>query len=105
MPLRCTKCGTVAQTQQDRMCECDADYFKPCETIHFLHPKGPGPQYTKGKRVTKVPGEPPTKDSVALNVCCKNSKPTEQRTFLAPLVSCKECIQFLNTLRQTKEES
>lgn len=87
------------------MCDCDGEYFKPCATIHFLHPKGPGPQYTKGKRVTKIPGEPPVKDSVPLNVCCDDKTNLEQCTFLAPLVSCPKCIEFLNTLRKSKEES
>jgi len=102
MPLRCTKCGTVAD---DRMCACDADYFKECPTIHFLHPKGPGKQYTKGKRITKVPGEQPTKVANVLNVCCDSNNSTEQCTFLAPLVSCPKCMKFLDTLRKQKEAS
>lgn len=102
MPLRCTKCLRVSP---DRMCDCDADYFQPCETIHFLHHKGPGPAYSKGKRITKVPGEPPVKDATPLNICCEERQGIEQCTFMASLVSCPKCLEFLDTLRKPKEES
>ena len=105
MPFKCTKCQKIVQSNEVQDCGCDENHFVECPTIHFLHPEGEGPLFSKKQKITRIPGhkEEINKDS-PLHIACTTRSGIQQCTVLASLISCPVCMAFLASKRVSKPE-
>jgi hypothetical protein len=103
MPFRCTNCNKVTQQLTEEEC-CDNSNPKECPKIHYLNRTATGPVYSRQMKKQGIAGSKPSSvlEPVELRLGCDTKKPLEQATILPSLVSCPECLSFLESIRPVK---
>ena len=112
MPFKCLNCKTVIQSMEQAECECENPYFVQCALVHYLHPEGPGQVYSKavqhnGASVDDEGFSRPltVKNMVTYKLCCKASTKSKNpnkpvtASILKSIVSCPDCLAFIETRR------
>lgn len=117
MPFKCINCNKIIQSMDQAECECESPFFVECATIHYIHKDGPGVVYSKilnngGASIDDEGFSKPLtiRNEQTLNLCCSVNKLNSKReqvhaTFMRSLVSCPDCLAFINKLnsRRTQE--
>ena len=115
MPFKCAQCGKVVQYMKDADCECSNPYFVQCALIHYIHPKATGEVVAKsynnqGASIDDEGFSKPitVKNQQQLRLACKVPK-TDKRnqtttSIMSSLVSCPDCLAFIEELKSRSKE-
>lgn len=97
MPLRCQTCEKVFQ---DKAEPCDKGNCRIVEamTIHYISPDGKGREVTKKIRYGTFNNNniETTEEQASLRLAC-NHNGNEQYTIYEPIITCKDCLEFINS--------
>lgn len=116
MPFKCAQCNKIVQTMKDAECECSNPFFVQCAVIHYIHPNGPGEVVAKsynnqGASIDDKGFSKPitVKNLQQLRLGCSISKTNSKRnlvttSIMSSLVSCPDCLAFIEKLKSRSKE-